>query len=170
VRPIYRTLFEVRQMIDISYSKAMRITYKSLQDRSVNWVVTGSFSFALQGVPVTPRDIDLQTDLVGAMAIEQLLSKYVVQKVKFSTGEKIRSHFGELSINGVKVEIMGDVQKRNEDGSWEKPLDLDEHKQFVEFRGMTIPVLALEYEYEAYMKLGRFERAEILKETLRAKE
>ena len=153
-------------MIDISYSKAMRRIYKSLQDRPVNWVVTGSFSFALQGVPVTPQDIDLQTDLPGAMAIEQLLSKYVVQKVKFSTDEKIRSHFGELLINGVKVEIMGDVQKRNEDGSWEKPVDLDEHKQFVEFRGMTIPVLALEYEYEAYMKLGRFERAQILKETL----
>ena len=157
-------------MIDISYSKAMRRIYKSLQDRPVNWVVTGSFSFALQGVPITPQDIDLQTDLPGAMAIEQLLSKYVVQKVKFSTDEKIRSHFGELSINGVKVEIMGDVQKRNEDGSWEKPVDLDEHKQFVEFRGMTIPVLALEYEYEAYMKLGRFERAQILKETLKAKD
>ena len=83
-------------MIDTSYSKAMRRIYKSLQDRPVNWVVTGSFSFALQGVPVTPRDIDLQTDLGGALAIEQLLSKYVVQKVKFSTDDKIRSHFGEL--------------------------------------------------------------------------
>jgi hypothetical protein len=153
-------------MIDISYSKAMRRIYKSLQDRPVNWVVTGSFSFALQGVPVTPGDIDLQTDLAGALTIEQLLSKYVVQKVKFSTDEKIRSHFGELSIHGIKVEIMGDVQKRNEDGSWEKPVDLEGHKQFVEFRGMTIPVLTLEYEYEAYMKLGRFEQAKKLKEAI----
>ncbi|HEX6484549.1 MAG TPA: hypothetical protein VF043_37365 [Ktedonobacteraceae bacterium] len=153
-------------MIDISYSKAMRRIYKSLQNRPVNWVVTGSFSFALQGVPVTPGDIDLQTDLAGALTIEQLLSKYVVQKVKFSSNEKMRSHFGELSINGVKVEMMGDVQKRNEDGSWEKPVDLERYKQFVEFRGMTIPVLALEYEYEAYMKLGRFERAEMLKEAI----
>jgi hypothetical protein len=156
-------------MIDISYSKAMRRIYKCLQNRPVNWVVTGSFSFALQEVPVTPRDIDLQTDLAGALTIEQLLSKYVVQKVKFSTNEKMRSHFGELSINGVKVEIMGDIQKRNEDGSWEKPVDLDEHKQFVEFRGMTIPVLALEYEYEAHIKLGRFERAELLKEAIQSR-
>jgi hypothetical protein len=153
-------------MIDISYSKAMRRIYKSLQNRPLNWVVTGSFSFALQGVPVTPRDIDLQTDLAAALAIEQLLAKYVVRKVKFSTDDKIRSHFGELSIHGVKIEIMGDVQKRSEDGSWEKPVDLDEHKRFVEFRGMTLPVLTLEYEYEAYMKLGRFEQAKKLKDAI----
>ena len=157
-------------MIDISYAKAMRRIYKGLQDRPVNWVVTGSFSFAIQGVPITPDDIDLQTDLAGALTIEQLLSKYVVQKVKFSSNEQIRSHFGELSINGVKVEIMGDVQKRNEDGSWEKPVDLDRYKQFVEFRGMTIPVLALECEYETYMKLGRFEIAEMLKEAIQNRE
>jgi hypothetical protein len=35
---------------------------------------------------------------------------------------------------------------------------------------MMIPVLALEYEYEAYMKLGRFEKAEILRETIANKE
>ena len=156
-------------MIDMSYSKAMRRIYRSLHDKPVNWVVTGSFSFALQGVPVTPDDIDLQADLAGALAIEQHLLKYVVRKVKFSTNEKIRSHFGELLINGVKVEIMGDIQKRREDGSWEKPVDLEPYKQFVEFRGMTIPVLALEYEYEAYMKLGRFEKAEVLKEAIKSK-
>jgi hypothetical protein len=153
-------------MIDIIYSKALRRVYKSLQERPVNWVVTGSCSFALQGVPVTPGDIDLQADLAGALAIEQLLSKYVVRKVKFSTAEKIRSHFGELLINGVKVEIMGDVQKRIEDGSWEKPVDLEQYKRFIEFRGMAIPVLTLEYEYEAYMQLGRFEQAKMLKEAI----
>lgn len=156
-------------MFDISYSKALRRIYTSLQDKPVNWVVTGSFGFALQGVPVAPNDIDLQTDLAGALAIEQYLSKYVVRKVKFSTAEKIRSHFGELSINGIKVEVMGDVQKRMEDGSWEKPVDLEQHKHFVEFRGMTIPVLTLEYEYEAYMQLGRVEKAEMLKEILKSR-
>ena len=154
-------------MIDMSYSKALRRIYKSLQDKPVNWVVTGSLSFALQDVPITPNDIDLQTDLAGALEIEQHLLKYVVRKVRFSTGEKIRSHFGELMINGIKVEIMGDVQKRQEDGNWEEPADLERHKQYVEFRGMTIPVLSLEYEYEAYMKLGMSEKAEMLKEAIK---
>lgn len=153
-------------MIDMSYAKALRRIYTSLQDKPVSWVVAGSLSFALQGVPVTPDDIDLQTDLAGALAIEQYLSKHVVQKVKYSPTEKVRSHLGELSLNGVKVKIMGDVQKRQEDGSWEKPADLAQYKQYIEFRGMTIPVLALEYEYEAYLKLERFEKAAMLKEAL----
>ncbi|HZU67869.1 MAG TPA: hypothetical protein VFA09_11390 [Ktedonobacteraceae bacterium] len=154
----------------MSYFKVLRRISSTLQDKPVNWVVTGSCSFALQGVPVIPNDIDLQADLPGALAIEQYLSKYVVRKVKFSTTEKIRSHFGELCIYGIKVEIMGDVQKRLADGTWEKPVDLEQYKRFVEFRGMMIPVLALEYEYEAYMKLGRFEKAEILRETIANKE
>ncbi len=157
-------------MLDMSYFKVLRRISSTLQDKPVNWVVTGSCSFALQGVPVIPNDIDLQADLPGALAIEQYLSKYVVRKVKFSTTEKIRSHFGELCIYGIKVEIMGDVQKRLADGTWEKPVDLEQYKRFVEFRGMMIPVLALEYEYEAYMKLGRFEKAEILRETIANKE
>jgi|SRR5579875_502742 hypothetical protein len=157
-------------MFDMSYAKALRRIYSSLHGKPLNWVVTGSCSFALQGVPVIPNDIDLQADLPGALAIEQHLSKYVVRKVKFSTAEKIRSHFGELCVNGIKVEIMGDVQKRLADGTWEKPVDLEQYKRFVEFRGMEIPVLALEYEYEAYMKLGRFEKAEMLKGSIASTE
>jgi hypothetical protein len=156
-------------MIEMSYAKALRRIRNELQDKPVSWVVTGNLSLALQGVPVTPHAIDLQTDLAGALAIEQHLSQYVVCKVKYSPTEKIRSHCGELRIHGVKVEIMGDVQKRQEDGNWEEPVDLERHKQFVEFRGMTIPVLALEYEYEAYMKLGKFEKAAMLKGALQSR-
>ena len=40
----------------------------ALADGQVNWVLTGSLAFALQGLPVEPRDVDVQTDQVGALA------------------------------------------------------------------------------------------------------
>jgi hypothetical protein len=132
----------------------------------VNWAVTGSLGFSLQGVPVEPNDIDIQTDKRGAYEIERYFSEFITKRVKFSFMERIRSHFGELMIDGIKVEIMGDIQKQLEDGRWENPVNLEHHKLVVEVEGMKVPVLSLEYEYQAYLKLGRIEKAEMLRNWL----
>lgn len=153
-------------MIERRFLEVLSQIYTRLNDIDVDWVVTGSLSFALQGVPVTVNDIDIQTDKVGAYKIEDLFSEFVVRKTKFSSAEKIRSHFGVLTIDGIKVEVMGDIQKRNENGEWEQPTDLTKHMQFVEIEDMRIPVLSLKYEYKAYVKLGRTKRAEMLKRWL----
>ncbi len=137
-----------------------------LNGAGINWAVTGSLGFALQGMPVEPHDIDIQSDEKGVYEIERLFSEYVSHPVALSSTETMRSHFGALSIVGLKVEIMGDIQKRSDDGAWEEPTDLNRHKRFVDVTGMRIPVLSLEYEYQAYLKLGRMERAEMLKNWL----
>ena len=151
-------------MIKPAYVGVLRKVQTRLNEAGVNWVVTGSVSFALQGMPVEPNDIDIQTDEAGAYETERLFSEFVTKKVAFSSTEKIRSHLGALAIDGIEVEIMGDVQKSLEDGSWEPPVDLELHKRFVETGGMRIPVLSLEYEYLAYRKLGRAEKARMLRE------
>lgn len=156
-------------MIEPVYLNILRKIYARLNDRNVNWVVTGSLGFALQGVPVEPNDIDIQTDREGAYEIDRLFSEFVTKRVKFSSTERIRSHFGELIIDGIKVEIMGDIQKRLEDGSWENPVDLGRHKRVIELEGIQVPVLSLEYEYQAYLKLGRIEKAEVLRKWLSGK-
>jgi len=157
-------------VIDSTYLNVLHKIYTRLNGTNINWVATGSLSFALQGVPVSPNDIDIQTDEVGAYEIERCFSGFVAREVKFSAAEKIRSHFGALVINGIKVEIMGDIQKRLADGTWEEPVDLERYKRFVEVEGMHIPVLPLEYEYQAYIKLGRAEKAQMLKQVLEGSE
>ena len=141
----------------------LRRIYTRLMPHDITWALTGSMAFALQGIPVDPADIDIQTDEPGAYKIEALLSQYVTQPVRFSATERIRSHFGVLSMNDVKVEIMGDMQKRNDDGTWEDPPNLAHWRRFVDADAMHMPVLALEYEYTAYLKLGRMEKAKLIK-------
>ncbi|MHC2994868.1 MAG: hypothetical protein IBV53_05140 [Candidatus Atribacteria bacterium] len=153
-------------MLNISYLKVLRKINARLNNTSVNWAVTGSLGFALQGVPVEPNDIDIQTDKRGAFEIERHFSEFMTKRVTLSSTERIRSHFGELMIDGIKVEIMGDIQKRLEDGSWENPVDLEHHKRVVEVEEMKVPVLSLEYEYQAYLKLGRMDKAEMLRNWL----
>ena len=153
-------------MLGVVYLKVLRKINVRLNNTSINWALTGSFGFALQGMPVKPNDIDIQTDKEGAYEIERHFSEFITKRVIFSSTERIRSHFGELMIDGIKVEIMGDIQKRLDNGSWENPVDLEHHKRVVEVEGMQIPVLSLEYEYQAYLKLGRVDKAEMLRNWL----
>ena len=153
-------------MIDPVYLKILRQIHARLSNTDVNWVVTGSLGFALQGVPVQSNDIDIQTDKAGAYKIESLFSDVVIRKVKFSATERIKSHFGALQIDGIEVEIMGDIQKRGADGVWEEVVDPAHYKRMVEIDGLIVPVLSLEYEYQAYLKFGRTERAKMLRKWL----
>ena len=132
-------------MISQAYLRVLYKLYGRLNNSDVNWVITGSFGFALQGVPINPRDIDIQTDKEGAYKIERLFSEFVASPVRFSSAENIRSYFGVLVIDGIKVEIMGDIQKRVDD-RWEPPVDISKYKRLVDVEGMKIPVLDLEYE------------------------
>ena len=153
-------------MIESRFSKVLIQLHNTLGMAKIRWVVTGSVGLALQGVDVEVHDIDIRTDKAGAHDIEGNLSQYVIRKVEFSSTERIRSHFGELSIDGVKVEIMGDTQQCLADGTWEDVIDISSKMCFINYDGLSMPVFSLEYECEAYEKLGRMEKAEQIKKYL----
>ncbi|AFK86138.1 MULTISPECIES: nucleotidyltransferase domain-containing protein [Thermoanaerobacterium] len=140
----------------------LRKIYEKLNDTNINWVITGSTAFAIQGIPFKPNDVDIQTDKEGAYKIEECFKEFVIAKVCFSSNGKISSHFGRLEIDGIKVEIMGDIQK-NINGTWEEPVNLEKYKRYITLQDMRIPVLDLEYECEAYLKMGRVEKVILIK-------
>lgn len=138
-----------------------------LNGEEIIWALTGSASFALQGIDFEVNDIDLQTDKMGAYKIEECFSDQVTQPVVFSSSDKIRSYFGALLINGVRVEIMGDLQKRLPNGEWESPVDVESLREFLKIDNLRVPILPLEHECHAYRLLGREEKARALKRALK---
>jgi len=153
-------------MIEPKYLNALRKICSQLDSCQSHWAFTGSLGMVLQGMDVEIHDIDIQTDQHGAYEIENIFSEYVVNAVHFSASERIRSHFGSLEIDGIKVEIMGDIQKLLDSQVWEEPVKVEKYRHWVNFEGMQVPVLSLEYEYQAYLKLGRIEKAEKMKKRL----
>ncbi len=153
-------------MIPERHLAALKIICDRLSDMPTAWAVTGSFGMALQGMEVEVHDIDLQTSDTGAYEIGERLSEYVVQPVRLLPSERISSHFGVCEIAGVKVEIMGSVQKWIDGQGWEEPVDVALHRRFVKIGEMRVPVVSLKYEYEAYRKLGRAEKAAAIKRFL----
>ncbi len=149
-----------------THRRALRTLFARLDGAGLHWALTGSTSFRLQGVDVPVHDIDVQTDRAGALEIERLFPECSRRKVVFSESERIRSWYGALEIEGVEVEIMGDLQKCLENGAWEDPVDVEHWKIWVNEDGMRIPVLDLAYEYHAYLRMGRLEKAELLRRWL----
>ncbi len=152
-------------MIHEQYLAVLRKIHERLKYSNIEWVITGSLGMALQGMDLEVHDIDIQTDEAGAYEIENKFPEYVITPVHYSPSERVSSHLGKLEIDGVEVEIMGAIQKRV-DQIWEEPVSVGNYRNWVKIEGMQIPVLSLEYEYRAYLKLGRIERAQLMKEWL----
>jgi hypothetical protein len=152
--------------VDRGYLNTLRIIHDKVGKTDIIWAVTGSLGFALQGIPVSPHDIDIQTDKNGAYRIGDLLAEYVVEMVSYSSTDEVRSYFGVLSIGSIRCEIIGDIEKRLDNGTWSPAPDLRDHIHYVEVDKMRIPVLSLQYECQAYKQLGRYDKALMLHQWL----
>ena len=156
-------------MIAAGFRSALLKIQAALADSRVDWAVTGSLGMALQGMDLPIHDIDIQTDEDGAYEIERRLAEFVIQPVLFKSSARIRSRLGKLAIDGIPVEVIGAIQKRLEDDSWEPPIEVASHRLWVDLEGVAIPVLSLEYESEAYRGMGRTERADEIRKWLKNK-
>jgi len=142
---------------------ALKFVYESLLDDPVIWALTGSFAFYIRGIDVSVGDIDIQTNESGAYEIARRLKRYVREPVQYRQAPTIRSHFGKFMIGGVRVEVMGDIEKRSFDGTWMVTPPLPTITETVLYNEMNIPVLNLEYECEAYAMMGRTDKARLLR-------
>jgi hypothetical protein len=136
-----------------------RISVK-LNQTDIDWVLTGSTGFYIRGMRADVNDIDIQSDRLGIERIQDLFKEHMVRNIQFSGTDLIRSYFGEARLEGTKIEFMGDIQRRMSEGTWSKPISIKDHRQFIAFQDMYLPVLDLQYEYRAYLELGRIEKAQ----------
>ncbi len=153
-------------MISEKYIKVLKIILKKLGSTKINWAVGGSTSQALQGLDIDPKDIDILTDKNGAFMTEKLLKEFLTEAVEYRKSEKFKSYFSIFLIEGIKVEIMGEIINKLPEGNlWGKNADLHQ-KVFINFGNIKIPVIPLEQEYLVNIRMGRMERAERIKEVL----
>ncbi|RLC78340.1 MAG: ribonuclease III, partial [Chloroflexi bacterium] len=78
------------------------------------WAIAGSTASALSGLPITPHDIDIITDKKGARAISRRLEEFVILPLDWRENEQYASHFAQFKVEGVKVELMGDLRVKKD--------------------------------------------------------
>jgi hypothetical protein len=144
---------------------ALNTIIKKLKDHDVNWVLIGSANLALQGVDVEVHDIDLVTDQASGKKMAALLKEYITKPVEYSEKGPFRSYYGIMDVNGVKAEIIIELQHKLSTGKWSDKSRITE-KEMLEYKGLAIPVMPLKIEYDAYKLMGREEKARKIKEFL----
>ena len=152
-------------MIERGYLLALRRVCGRLSDLKHPWAITGSLGLALQGVAVDIHDVDIQTDRGGAYQMERLLAGNVIKPVSFIESETIRSHFGQVELDGCRIEIIGDIEKRSELG-WDEPPRLLQIIRTIRFEDLSVPVIDLDYERNAYRSLNRIATVEAIEQVL----
>lgn len=88
---------------------ALFSVHDRLTETDISWAVTASANLWLQGFDLTPADLDILTDAEGVYRIESIFESHVkrpVQPPEIAGKERIRSHFGSLSLHGVEVELL----------------------------------------------------------------
>lgn len=141
-------------MVEQNIVDALRIVYRNLKDRKINWVIIGTSSLALQGFDIRIKDIDILTDRSGAFEIGELLREYEIEPVEFGRSEIFESYFGVFRIEGVDVEVMGNMRERI-GGRWLSVVQRLDCPKIVELEEMRIPVSSLGEQLMAYERLGR---------------
>ncbi len=127
-----------------------------LEAAGIPYRVVGGTAVTLHGLPLPVKDIDLETTAAGAYQIEALLEPYITRPVAFSESAVYRSHFGQFAIDGVTLEVMGDLERREGEG-WAPTTNATETTVWLD--GVPVRVPWLEEETLAYIRRGRLDRA-----------
>lgn len=127
-----------------------------LEVTGIPYRVVGGTAAALHGALVRVKDIDLETTAAGAQQIAALFESHIVRPVTFSESPVYRSHFGQLRIEGLLIEVMGDLERREGDG-WVPSATTTETT--ITLEGAPVRVSWLEEETLAYIRRGRLDRA-----------
>ncbi len=141
-------------MLSDRIAYALKEILKRLDGSGINWVLAGSVSLALQGVDVIPNDIDILTDERGAYTISGILKEYEVELIRWSESSEFRSYFAKYVIQGIGVDVIGDLEERA-GGEWKDFSGRLGSKIIVDFKGVSLPVSPLKEHLESYMRSER---------------
>jgi len=144
---------------------ALVLFSSKVKDNNINWAIFGSLNLALQGVDVTPHDIDIITDYSGFKKIEAILANYISVPSKYKEKLLFKSYYLILNINGIEFEIIAEIEERIS-GKWQKSNRL-KNKTFVNYNNLTIPYMELNAELIMYKAMGRDDKVKLIKEKLK---
>lgn len=136
----------------------LRQIAQQLDAAGVTYAVVGGTSLALHGLPLRVKDIDIETDVAGAYRFAELFPDCVVEPVAPRESAFYRSHFGRFDFDGVPLEVMGCLERREGD-AW-VPTQIS-NTEAIALDGVQVRASWLEEEVLAYIRRGRLDRAAI---------
>lgn len=132
---------------------------EQFDDLGATWVVSGSAALVLHGLHgIEPDDIDIESDRLGALRMGERLSAAIcLRPVVFGETDLVRSWFGRYELDGVTVEVIGDMQILD-GAAWSAPFAVGGRWDRVDVGGWPVPVASLTALSRQYRLLRRPDR------------
>ena len=149
-------------MISDDYKKAIFEISELMIENSIKYAITGSTNLALQGVPVSPQDIDIVVYYEDLQKIVKIFPKYLktgMRKMETKRGEAWEIL---LSIDGVGVQFFSEMQ-----GAYHSALYENSH--CIEMNDRLIYCFPLRQEMKIYKEMGKEDKVEMIRKFLRGK-
>jgi len=128
-------------------SKVLKNIAKILNEKDIPWILAGSTASYLNGLSIEPKDLDILTDKENAYKIDKIFEKSfeVIRKMSYGETEIYASHFGRYKVQGVFVEVIGDLKIKYGKHEFFVPLDiLLKYSKVIRLNGTLIRVIPLE--------------------------
>jgi hypothetical protein len=165
-------------IIPLNYLDVLLVLNRKLEDKDIEWALSGNLGETLKTVHVEPDCIEITTTKEGARQIFQAVLEYDPRKIRHRTEElprpaliagkeysvKIRSHYFEFGINSVTVKVFGDLQFKIGNWAWGDRLEFE--PEYVYVVGQKMPVTPLPLKYHLYHGLGWADRARKIRDVL----
>jgi hypothetical protein len=149
------------------HTAVLTFLLKEIPPAKYPWTLTGSAGLRLHGLDISVNDLDLQTDASTIFLLEKKLSPFIKSTVHFWETEHTLSYHGQAEIQGLQVELLGDIRHRLADQTWSESLQIESVLVWVEWHDLEVPVLSLEHEALAYERMGRTQKAALIRSALR---
>lgn len=144
-------------MIKIPANFQETIVFLAKTFAAYQYAVRGTSSLILQKIDMNVDDIDILSDKKTALAANDLLKEYLLEKVDYKISDQFKSYFGKFTINGILVEIMGEWQIKDNSGSWSQIFNASEkEKKQILVDNQKIWVTTPETELSLFTKMGRW--------------
>lgn len=158
--------------------KCMTTLGTLLKGCNAKWGIYGDAGEIVLGVNVKSDHLEILTTKEGAEEIAGKLTKY--QSLPLSVAEKklpreadiegkgypvyVKSNYAEFTINGVRIELYGDLQMKV--GEWDWGDALDYTPVSISIIGTEIPIVPLRLRSELDLGLGWLDRVELISDAV----
>lgn len=153
-------------MLPYNFSQAIKVLSKELNERHLEYALIGSSNLVLQGMELSPRDLDLVMEIDDLRKTPEIFRKYhasAVEELRPDSGDpawtaKLQKHPAwnvHFNIERIPVQILGEPN----DGDYVSKL-VAKRLVYFNIEGIKVPCFTLEAEADAYRETFRPQKAE----------